>query len=217
MLFAFSVFASAQCFPVLPSNTYSVTSTNILVITSSTPQNVLICANAQCGDSAGGAGSKKFYVENGGILSVKPSNNSYTVIVKSGGTFNAEGGSSATVYYETGAVILNNAGPPLPPCPAITFDYSQMGGNPCIPSGTQDFSEEQISLFPVPANDQLHVLVPGNNAGISWSVFNILGELVVKGENTGSFSIPVTDLTRGVYILDLTVNNKRVLKKFVRS
>ncbi len=191
----------AQCTVTLPANTYTVFSGPSYLCTTSTPANIQICANGVGGDSTGGAG-KKYYVENGGYMEVKPGIGSYTAIVKSGGTFNALGGSNGTVYYEMGSIIQNFNGPPLPPCPGITFNYSLLGGNPCLQTGIEEEDGSSFKVFPNPSNGIVSVeCLPGCELRVS----DVTGRVILETKTeTDVVSIDLRAFGSGVYFLALT-------------
>lgn len=76
-----------------------------------------------------------------------------------------------------------------------------------------------ISLWPIPAYDQLHVGIPtvdGN--GISTlSVYNMFGKLVITKEVENSDDIPVnlSNLSSGMYTLYVNTNNQTSAHKFI--
>jgi subtilisin family serine protease len=89
------------------------------------------------------------------------------------------------------------------------FDQEDLANN--------DFSREQILVYPNPVNDLLHV----NNANNinKYQLFDIQGRLI-KSENLtnqNSFTIDTLSLIKGVYMLNLITENGSFVEKIVKK
>ncbi len=78
--------------------------------------------------------------------------------------------------------------------------------------------EQQVKVFPVPANDLLWVQVDGVGSAknIQWKLVNVLGQDIMTGQaNSALFSIEVGHLPQGWYGLVLEVDGLRGVKRVV--
>ena len=81
--------------------------------------------------------------------------------------------------------------------------------------GNLQSNDNQLKLYPNPANDYLNVSFQSNgNATIS--IFNATGQLVrqFNSTTTGNTTINVSDLQKGVYILQIETENSVVTGRF---
>ncbi|MEO6549920.1 MAG: S8/S53 family peptidase [Ferruginibacter sp.] len=97
------------------------------------------------------------------------------------------------------------------------LDSATINNPPC------GLNNEKITIRPNPVNDNLSIIIAGNNsvkAGIT--IYSIAGQKVYSSEQlvTGmqTISIPTKHLSSGVYILTLYLNGKReIVKRFVKQ
>ena len=78
--------------------------------------------------------------------------------------------------------------------------------------GIEEFAKESLEIFPNPANDFVKVLCKGHqNEDLSWEVFDIRGNLVLKGgidkETIGGEIIDVSSLKNGIYLISINSNS----------
>ena len=79
--------------------------------------------------------------------------------------------------------------------------------------GVNDEAEALISVYPNPAYDKLYI-VGADNANIS--IISSAGNIVLKKNNFSGSTIDISNLNRGVYILDIqTSSNTSVRKKII--
>lgn len=86
------------------------------------------------------------------------------------------------------------------------------------PAGIEDYSS-LIGLFPNPTSGNLFVRAEGKENVISdIRVFNLLGEElnVRMVKNNSQFIIDTENLNAGIYLLNIMVNDHRVVKRFVK-
>ncbi len=94
----------------------------------------------------------------------------------------------------------------------------------CSPTSTSDLSyppnEFDVELYPNPANDMLFVGIGKNlvsNETIQFNVINMQGQTVyskTQTANSSTFSIDLSNLSNGLYMLELKQNDKLSVKKF---
>ena len=74
---------------------------------------------------------------------------------------------------------------------------------------------ENISLYPNPADDEIHILnLPYNNSNTSWTLFDAMGRIIKEGKvNVGEdkLEIKVKDLSPGIYIIQVGKMNGRFI------
>lgn len=85
---------------------------------------------------------------------------------------------------------------------------------PLVPLSTENFSTSQISLYPNPASNELNVSISSPTQNISGKVIDISGREVMNYNNVIE-KIEVSALSNGMYILDLSIDNKSYQQKFM--
>jgi hypothetical protein len=81
----------------------------------------------------------------------------------------------------------------------------------------QQVTDEQVLVFPNPANEVLNVVVHGEQVVRRATILNMFGQ-VVREVLVGAAGIPLTDLTKGVYWLEIEMEEGRtVVRKFVKE
>ena len=70
-----------------------------------------------------------------------------------------------------------------------------------------------ISIYPNPVNTTLNIL--GVNTNATYKIYNSIGQIqtAVKTNNT----ISVEHLKNGIYFIEITTNNKTIIKRFVKQ
>ncbi len=82
---------------------------------------------------------------------------------------------------------------------------------------------EDISVYPNPAKDKLHINLPGDskvNSSVDIKIYGMLGNLVAKNElkNIGSdLNIDISTYSEGVYFVEVRFDENTYLKKIVVS
>ncbi|MFM1876874.1 MAG: hypothetical protein RL266_2611 [Bacteroidota bacterium] len=86
------------------------------------------------------------------------------------------------------------------------------------PAGIEDYSS-MVDLYPNPTNGDLFVRIEGRGHAISSiRIYNLLGEElnVEKMISHSQVVLQTKNLLSGIYIVDLVVNDHRVVKKFIK-
>ena len=107
-----------------------------------------------------------------------------------------DGGSDIAFYCFTDSLITYSPDPTIPCTYIYPVGYTSAAGN-------INNTNAGIELYPVPTNDMLHILLPGNIYGTQAIVTNILGQVVWQGVFDGKLDISVRSWPRGVYDLHL--------------
>ena len=72
----------------------------------------------------------------------------------------------------------------------------------CTQTGIDEASTLQLSAYPNPANNELHIKLPIGNYSIA--IYNLAGQQVYEGNTTGNSTIATTALSQGTFILKAT-------------
>lgn len=93
----------------------------------------------------------------------------------------------------------------------LTFFGSNLGV-----TGTEDIVEDlSLKIFPNPVRDVLHIEhLNAANKDFHYSIYNNLGQIITS--NIGN-EVSVKDLPKGIYFLEILVDKKREVMKFVKE
>ncbi len=72
-----------------------------------------------------------------------------------------------------------------------------------------------VKIYPAPALDVVNMLIDDNRFISQIKVIDLKGKCVLFSNkiNTNKFALPVTALSSGVYLLEITIDNKEIIKK----
>ncbi len=76
--------------------------------------------------------------------------------------------------------------------------------------------ETEISVFPNPFSDVLHIITP-NLEKFSIKIFNVLGELVYSSDYITNHQIETSFLSTGLYFLQINSNKSQFIKKIIKE
>jgi hypothetical protein len=99
----------------------------------------------------------------------------------------------------------------------VTFDPNKhiISKNNVVTLGAESFQWEQtISVYPNPANDQLHIMMPSSVQLEKVEIYNTLGQLVGE-KNTVDFSID--QLASGMHWLKISTSEGIIHKNFIKK
>ena len=88
-------------------------------------------------------------------------------------------------------------------------------GATCEALSVNDNILSQLSVYPNPTNDIVTIKMPFNIEVVSMKLFDVLGNLVLKNANTTR--LDVSNLSSGLYLLDITTTVGSITKKIVRN
>lgn len=75
---------------------------------------------------------------------------------------------------------------------------------------------DNVVVYPNPANDVLYVSLAEESGNISWTLFNINGQIVKKAmEQSNSFEIKLNEINSGIYFLNINLDGKQMMRKVV--
>lgn len=74
-----------------------------------------------------------------------------------------------------------------------------------------------LSLFPNPVADQLHVLMANNTEIVELQVRNLFGQKIWEGEGSNELNIDVSQWPSGLYFLILEEGSQRQVKRFLKE
>lgn len=94
------------------------------------------------------------------------------------------------------------------------FDLNAIGViNQKTMLGNNDFEENSISLYPNPASDIVYI--NNNEQESSITIYNITGQIVKKLSNGYHKEIAVSDLKAGTYLFEVSIQERKTIKKIV--
>lgn len=143
----------------------------------------------------------------------------------------AEGGSGAYTYSWTPAELLDNPNAQNPVATPteegeIVFTVEISDGTDtknaevvvyvenCV--GVNEYTTNDVVIYPNPAKDMVNVTLNEDSENISWTLINMHGQVVKKmNEVSGSFEIDLNDVDKGIYFLNVSVDDKPIIKKIV--
>lgn len=141
------------------------------------------------------------------------------VFAKNGSTIINNSNGSVAVQCDTTQVTLqNNANGTLvvtSHCPALTYDYTLVGGNTCQGiTGIYDFdaSDDMVILYPNPASD--HLLIQANLNIENIEITDQIGKTVTFINQPENNVLNFKNLNPGSYFVTVTLDNQ---KKLTRS
>lgn len=78
--------------------------------------------------------------------------------------------------------------------------------------------DENVNIFPNPANDFLNINIKEPITNVKISIFNSLGKLIIENyEENPEFRVAISEIPCGFYLLKLEYNNQNVTKKFIKN
>ena len=99
----------------------------------------------------------------------------------------------------------------------VQFDVNKniISKSNVVTLGSDQFSlETSLSVYPNPANNELHIQKPSDVEIQKNTVYNHLGQKIMENETT-DFS--VSELSDGVYILKIQTSEGTINKKFIKN
>ena len=74
-----------------------------------------------------------------------------------------------------------------------------------------------LSLYPVPATNELHLLLDGNSAIVSVQVSDLRGAAVKTARYDGNGTLDVSNLAKGMYLLNVSDGTQTFRQRFVKE
>jgi len=92
------------------------------------------------------------------------------------------------------------------------------GGNliplPLLPLKTENFDTSNISVYPNPASEELNVAIPFSFNDIYGKIIDVSGREVLNLSKITN-KIDTSNLSNGMYILDILIDGKTFKNKFI--
>ena len=84
-------------------------------------------------------------------------------------------------------------------------------------TGVNFISENKsVLIYPNPADKFININVPDSNKPSVVRIYNLTGKIIFESIcNSGSFNLEISDLTSGIYIIEIEVDFKKIQKKLV--
>ncbi len=91
----------------------------------------------------------------------------------------------------------------------------QCGNN----AGIENEEDVLINIYPNPAEEYIMLSIPNLelNIEVTYSIYNMLGEVVATGIITNDlFQINISNFAQGLYSMEITIDKKKINKKFLK-
>ncbi len=78
-------------------------------------------------------------------------------------------------------------------------------------------SNENIRIYPNPAIDLVHIVLPDESRNNTVTLVNLQGQIIkIQSNNTSEIELSLTDVPIGIYILNLESNNRNIVRKVIK-
>lgn len=109
---------------------------------------------------------------------------------------------------QNGLKIENKIGP----LPNIKKAIEKL--NSTLKINETDLKPFEIKVYPNPTSQ--YIQISSNLSDIvNYELFNMAGQLLKKGKTTNSTKIDISNLTKGIYLIKATENDKKTIEKFI--
>ncbi len=135
------------------------------------------------------------------VSSVGSTDRGAALAVDASGDYLVGGGFGATIYDVNNNAVTNEGA-------SFDFFIAKFATEPCSALSTVDYEMGSLKIYPNPVVSQLNVAVTEN---ANYSLFNITGQLIKTGKvSQTDNSIDLQDLSKGCYLLKITIANGSV-------
>ena len=90
----------------------------------------------------------------------------------------------------------------------LTYDYCDSSWTGPIP--TRESLDNYIIVYPNPTSDKINI-----NKNVDINVFNYIGDMIILKQNTNV--LDVSKISSGMYMLQITYNNKVINKRIIKE
>ncbi|MDP5000497.1 MAG: T9SS type A sorting domain-containing protein, partial [Flavobacterium sp.] len=100
---------------------------------------------------------------------------------------------------------------------AVTFDPNKhiVSRNNVVTLGNESFELEQtISVYPNPANEELHIMMPTTTQLEKVEIYNTLGQLLAIHS---SVDFRIDNLSSGIHVLKIVTSEGTIHKNFIKK
>jgi photosystem II stability/assembly factor-like uncharacterized protein len=78
-------------------------------------------------------------------------------------------------------------------------------------------SNQNINLYPNPVSNELTIEVDNNSEEINYEIYNLLNQLISKGNFTNKTTINTSSFSSGTYLIKLNYNKTREVRKLIKK
>jgi hypothetical protein len=96
----------------------------------------------------------------------------------------------------------------------ITFNNIAVHGR-VIPLAVNNFETDKFVVYPNPVADIINIA--GINGNVTYRIFTVEGRLVKDGNLSPDAQINLSDLTKGMYLMQITSEGKTEIKKIIKK
>ena len=80
---------------------------------------------------------------------------------------------------------------------------------------SEKFPKKSFTIFPNPASSILKIAMPSNKKINSLKVVDVTGRTVIKNNSIQNYSIDISNLSNGIYMLSLEIDGRNYNQKFI--
>jgi hypothetical protein len=90
---------------------------------------------------------------------------------------------------------------------------------PAVLSLNEFALERLIDVYPNPVNDNLNVVLTNINEGVSYIIYNTLGQRVANGNLSANSThfINMSKQERGIYFIKLSTTSNSITRKIIKN
>lgn len=115
-------------------------------------------------------------------------------------------------YWKVRALYADNQ--PFSDWPTETRNFVLLNNT----SGIDDLSDnENLVLYPNPVDNELMIEVKQNTRPIAFQIYNLAGQMTQRGDFFVKTTIPLNNLTSGIYFISINDGKSSVLRKIIRK
>ena len=98
-------------------------------------------------------------------------------------------------------------------------DFAIGKGGSDISLSNESFQQKSITLFPNPVSNNLNILFENNFENASLKIISITGQVVKENKaiSGDTISLDVSELSKGIYIIQILNNNSLLTSKFIKE
>jgi len=122
----------------------------------------------------------------------------------------------------TNTLNLNPSGTPIENVGFTDVFFAEFTFQTDLSDGLDQSALDRLTVFPNPVTEFAHLQIPQEFSGnvIGYRIINVVGQVVRQGVIKPGLSGPkldVSDLTKGVFIMELTSGNNKVSKRIIKQ
>jgi len=94
------------------------------------------------------------------------------------------------------------------------YPLTDVGGYSAVVNVSEEINLIDVSIYPNPTKDWLHISLPTNESG-EYQLTNLSGQKIMTGAIIGQVSLQTSGIPSGVYLLQITTPNGKAINRIV--